>query len=211
MKKRIYEIGYVGICLLVSATMLLSSFRTYEAPCEEETPLMAQYAFAFTLQPGANNSLITYWAVTVNNGKVVYKVPLTEHNFILQVSGQMYSKANPQGINLFEQAVEADECFYEYGSKNGTVCNPLDLYRLDDLWALRYNRNPTCPEGCIQKDGMRIDGLAANKTYPSDAQMEILKDYGVNHYTDFFYGENMFRIFKDINDYKWVNNYVKAQ
>lgn len=196
---------------MVSATLLLSSFKSYEAPCVEETPLTAQYTFAFTLQPSANSGLITYWSVVVNNGKVVYKVPLTEDNFILQVSGQQYSKANPYGVNLFEQSMQADSCFYQYNSKEGVGCSPLEMYRLDDLWTLRYNRNPICPEGCVQAEGMRIDGLAANKTFPSDAQMEILRDYGVDHYTGFFYGEDMFRIFNDINDHNWVNDYVKAQ
>lgn len=210
MKKKFYEIGYLSICFLASVLLLLSSFRTYEVPCEEETPLAAQYAFAFTLQPSANSSLITYWIVTVHNDKIVYKMPMTEKNFILQMKGEQYSKANPQGINMFEAAAQADTCFYQYYFKKGT-CNPLDVYRLDDLWTLRYSRNPECPEGCTPSDYMRVDGLAANKTYPSDAQMEILKDYGVDHYTGFFYGDDMIRIFNDINDPSWVNNYANAQ
>jgi hypothetical protein len=85
------------------------------------------------------------------------------------------------------------------------------LYKLNDLWTLRYNRNPTCPVGCLVKDGMRVDGLAANKTYPSDAQMEILNDYNITHYTDFIYGEHMFKIFSDINNETWKSEYENAK
>lgn len=210
MKTRFYEIGYLFACVIASAVLLLSSFKPYEQPCVEDEMINAQYTFAFTLQPSANSSLITYWLVTVVNNKVMYKVPMTEKNFILQMKGEMYSKANPQGLNLFEQSMQTDSCFYQYYWLKGD-CNPLDFYRLDDLWTLRYNRNPECPEGCTPAEGMRIDGLAANKTFPNDAQMEILKDYGVEHYTGFFYGDNMFRIFNDINDPTWVNNYKAAQ
>ncbi|CAG5082919.1 hypothetical protein [Parvicella tangerina] len=210
MKKRFFEIGYIAVCLFVSSVFLLSSFSNYTAPCKDEAPLTAQYTFAFTLQPGPNSGLITYWMVTVHNDKIVYKTPMTEKNFILSMKGEMYSKANPTGINLFEQAVQSDSCFYQYYWEK-EECNPLDYYRLDDLWTLRYNRNPECPEGCTPAKGMRVDGLAANKTYPSDAQMAILQDYGVSHYTGFFYGDDMFRIFTDINDPNWVNNYENAQ
>ncbi len=210
MNKRHFEIGYITTCLLVSCFFLFSSFSHYDEPCVEEEPLTAQYAFAFTLQPSANSSLVTYWVVTVYNGKIVYKTPMTEKNFILQMKGEMYSKANPQGVNLFQQSVQSDSCFYQYYWHKGD-CNPLDVYRLDDLWTLRYSRNPECPEGCTPSDGMRVDGLAANKTYPSDAQMDILKGYGVDHYTGFFYGDDMLKIFNDINDPNWVNQYQSAQ
>lgn len=210
MKKHLYEIGYISTCLIVSCVLLFSSFKTYEAPCVEEEPLIAQHSFAFTLQPSANSSLITYWVITTHNGKIVAKMPITEKSFILQMKGEMYSKANPTGLNLFVESVQSDSCFYQYYWKKGD-CNPLDFYRLDDLWTLRYNRNPECPEGCTPADGMRVDGLAANKTYPNDAQMNILYDYGVTHYTGFFYGDNMIRIFNDINDPNWVNDYKSAQ
>lgn len=204
------EIGYILACLLISSILLFSSFKEYEASCVDDDPITAQYSFAFTLQPGPNSSLLTYWMVTVYQDKVVYKTPMTEKNFILSMKGDMYSKANPTGINMFEQSVQLDSCFYQYYWNKG-FCNPLDYYRLDDLWTLRYSRNPECPEGCTPANGMRIEGLAANKTYPNDAQMKILEEYGVTHYTGFFYGENMFKIFNDINDPKWVNAYANAQ
>jgi len=174
-----------------------------------EVPVISQYTFAFTLQPSANSGLVTYWLVGVQNDKVVIKKPITETNFILQMQGKQYSKANLEGVNLFEK-IEMDDCFYNYNDKNST-CHPLALYKLDDLWTLRYKRNPECQEGCIEADGMRIHGLAANKAYPSLAQMEILSNYNVNHHTDFFFGENMFKIFSDINNPEWNSAYAAAK
>lgn len=210
MRKITAEIGYLSACLVLSLVFVLSSFKSYEAPCIEEESISANYTFAFTLQPTANSGLVTYWTVAVYNDKVVAKFPLTEKNFILQMKGEQFSKANPMGINMFDSIVKSDSCFYQYFWQKGG-CNPLSYYRLDDLWTLRYNRNPECPEGCTPTEGMRINGLAANKTYPSDAQMEILNGYGVYHYTEFFYGDNMFQIFNDINDPNWVSTYEAAK
>lgn len=201
---------YLSACVLISSVFLFSSFKSYKAPCVEETPLTSQYAFAFTLQPTANSGLVSYWVVSVYDSKIVAKLPVTEKNFILQMKGEQYSKANPTGINMFETNVQSDTCFYQYYWHYGD-CNYMSSYRIDDLWTLRYNRNPECPVGCTASDGMRVDGLAVNKTYPSDAQMDILYGYGVNHYTGFFYGENMLKMFNDINNPSWVENYKNAQ
>ena len=198
----------------MSMLILLSSF-TLTSKEEKRKSIMedllagSQYAFAITLQPSANNSLVSYWVVAVNNGNVIYKLPVTETNFILQMQGKQYSKANLYGEDMFKK-IEMDSCFYKYSDKN-VECHPLSLYKLNDLWTLRYNRNPTCPVGCTPFDGMRVEGLAANKTYPSDAQMEILKDYQIQHYTDFIYGDNMFQIFSDINNEMWKSEYENAK
>lgn len=210
VKSKTWIIGYLSSCLLVSAILLFSSFKKYESPCIEEAPLVSQHTFGFTLQPTANSGLVSYWIVTVYNDKIVSKLPITEKNFILQMKGEQYSKANPQGINMFEASVESDSCFYQYYWHKGD-CNFLDFYRLDDLWTLRYNRNPVCPEGCTPADGMRVDGLAVNKTYPSDAQMNMLYNYGITHYTGVFYGDNMLKMFNDINNPSWVESYRSAQ
>jgi hypothetical protein len=188
---------------------MLSSFKTTEKQAMIILPSVSQFTFAFTLQPSANSGLVTYWLVGTNNDKIVLKKPLTETSFILQMQGKEYSKANPEGINLFEQ-IQLDSCFYNYIDKKPT-CHPLSMYKLDDLWTLRYNRNPECPEGCVEAEGMRINGLAANKAYPSSAQMAILSQYNVYHHTDFFFGENMFKIFNDINDSEWNSAYEAAK
>ncbi len=209
MKSNRIKISFLLTCFLISSVFLFSSFKHAEKLKMKKLPAVSQFTFAFTLQPSANSGLITYWLIGINNNKIVLKKPLTETSFIRQMKGEEYSKANPEGKNLFEQ-IQLDSCFYNYINKK-TTCHPLAMYKLDDLWTLRYKRNPECPEGCIEAEGMRINGLAANKAYPSSAQMEILSQYNVYHHTDFFYGENMLKIFNDINDPTWTSTYEAAK
>lgn len=209
MNSKNIKISFLSTCLVVSLWFLFSSFKTSESRKHIVVPAISQYTFAFTLQPSANSGLISYWLVGVHNDKIVSKKPLTEASFIRQMQGEEYSKANLEGVNMFEQ-IQMDSCFYNY-MDGKTACHPLSMYKLDDLWTLRYKRNPECPEGCVEADGMRINGLAANKAYPSSAQMAILSQYNVNHHTDFFFGEHMFKIFNDINDESWSTAYEAAK
>lgn len=56
-------------------------------------------------------------------------------------------------------------------------------------------------------------GWAANKEagfLPSDKQMDILKTYGLQNINDFIYGENLYRLMKDLLDKTWQNAYKSA-
>jgi hypothetical protein len=45
---------------------------------------------------------------------------------------------------------------------------------------------------------------------PNDAQMAILKKYGMKEITDFVYGENAFNLLKDALDPEWQKNYMNT-
>lgn len=190
--------------LLINFSTTLKSNSTYE-----KIDLAVDYHFAFALVPTYNSGLVSYAIIGAKDGNIVYKRPISLNDFILQIQGRQWSSANEIGNDLFEEH-NLDECFYEYIHDQDKY-GPLQCFRIEDLWALRYNRNPMCQHGCILADGMLEKGWAANKAYPSDQQMNILSNYGVNHHTDFFYGENMFKLFQDMGNSNWKSNYLNAK
>ena len=45
------------------------------------------------------------------------------------------------------------------------------------------------------------------KFRPSDGQLQILKQYGIGHLHEFAYGENAFRLLRDVSRPEWVSAY----
>lgn len=181
--------------------LLFSGFRT-------ETS-MVKYDFAFNIGATYNTQLVTFSVVATRDGKIVYKRNITESSFIRQVAGLEYSKANPEKINYFEK-YELTDCFYKYDSIRDLYVDGYNCFRLTDLWALRYGRNPLCGGDCIPAQGMLLNGWAGNNFRPTWPQIQILQQYGIINIDDTFYGENMFRLFSDMKDSNWISRYVNA-
>jgi hypothetical protein len=161
------------------------------------------------LAPTYNSNLVSFAIVATRDGKVINKRFISESSFIRQISGIEASKANPENINYFEK-YELTDCFYKYDSIRDLYVDGYNCFRLTDLWALKYGRNPMCPQGCTPSANMLVKGWAAQNSRPSWPQLQILQEYGVIYIDDMFYGENMFRLFSDMKDSKWINKYVNA-
>lgn len=170
---------------------------------------LVQYDFAFNLAPSYNSQLVSFAIVASRDGKVINKRFISETSFIRQVAGIELSKANPNNIDLFEK-YELTDCFYKYDSIKDLYVDGYNCFRLTDLWALKYGRNPFCPGECIPTEDMLVKGWAANNSRPSWPQLQILQKYGVIYIDDMFHGENMFQLFSDMKDSKWINTYVNA-
>ncbi len=169
----------------------------------------ATYEFAFNLAPSYNSRLVSFAIIATKEGKIINKRFISESSFIRQMAGLELSKANPENINYFEK-YELTDCFYKYDSIKDIYLDGYNCFRLVDLWALKYQRNPLCPSGCIPKEGMVMKGWAANGARPSWPQLQILQKYGVIYIDDFFHGEDMFRLFSDMKDSKWIENYING-
>jgi len=210
LKNNKLEIGFLTLCSLLSGWILLSSFTFSSNNNSRLTHSLTSvhYTFGFSLQPTYNSGLVSFWLVGETDGKIVYKYPLTTANFIRQMKGEQRSGANKIGTNLFEEH-QLDHCFYEY-YWNQDKYGPLQCFRLNDLWALRYNRNPLCPSGCVVAEGMRELGWAAGKASPNEAQMAILKSYGISSFQNIIYGESMFNLWYDMKDASWQSTYASA-
>lgn len=190
-------------------TFLALAFFTISSGFNSKTTSIVNYEFAFNLAPSYNSNLVTFAIVATRDGKVVNKRFISESSFIRQVSGQELSKANPEKIDLFEK-YELTDCFYKYDSIKDIYVDGYNCFRLTDLWALKYGRNPFCPSGCVPSDDMLVEGWANHDFKPSWPQLQILQNYGVIYIDDLFYGENMFKLFSDMKDSKWINTYANA-
>lgn len=168
--------------------------------------------FAFAINPTANSGLITYAIVETNqDNKIIGRTIVSRNNWILQMRGLQKSKANTSENDLITE-YEVGDCFWlldlanrAYDSLNCEAKN-----NIDDLWRLRYNRNPEYRQGKITSDLNIIGGWAANPFRPNRPQLQILQNYGIINITDFFFGENMFQLLKDIQDQSWLEKYKSA-
>lgn len=168
--------------------------------------------FGFAINPTANSGLITYAIIETNQGgKIINRTIVSRTNWILQMRGLQKSKANIAAKDLIIEN-EVGDCFwlleiatYKYDSLN---CEAK--LNIDDLWRLRYNRNPEYKQDKITSDANIVGGWAANSFRPNWPQIQILQNYGIIYITDFFYGDNMFQLLKDIQDQSWLEKYKSA-
>ena len=151
---------------------------------------------------------------------------ITRKMFIKQAMGKQLSDANPYKENLFIKnkvfdsakimrhiistisSVPSDPKIYEY--KKQTKFNDevqwLANIDLGNLWKLRYAVYPFYTRG----DTLGWTKNFKNPYMPKAAQMKILKQYGVKTINGFIYGEDFFKLLKDMFTKEWVMNYTNA-
>lgn len=168
--------------------------------------------FGISINPTANNGLLTYGIVSVNTaGKVVRTRIIPRDNFILQVSGLQTSEANPKREDFWKNH-EIGACYYVLNTLQDKY-DPLEctpLITLEDLWRLRYKRNPQYSQYQITANQNGVDGWAANNFRPNWPQLQMLQKFGVTYPNDFFYGTQLFDLMKAVQDPDWQNNYKAA-
>ena len=184
----------------------LTVFSTNIPP--EKPPLNGvNYHLAISINPGHNNSYINFAIISENNGKIISTKFITVAEFIRVGMGKQTSRANDIGINLFEK-YGVMECLYKYDS---TDCKKKNGMNIHDLWTLRYNRNPNCPPDCFPTPTMIVEGYSQHRSHPSWPQLQILQQYGIIYINDFFYGENLFKLFVDFQKNDWLNIYENSK
>jgi hypothetical protein len=168
--------------------------------------------FGFSINPTANSGIITYAVIeTDESNKIRSRKIVSRNNWILMIRGQQYSKANPSGIDMWSEK-EIGDCFW--------ILDPLiDKYEAlgceakincEDLWRLRYAKNPQFRQDKITSNSKISGGWAADPFRPNWPQIQILQNYGIIYISDFFYGDNMFQLMKDIQEDTWVETYINA-
>ncbi len=145
----------------------------------------SKYYLGFNLVQTMFGEMVHYGIARVFENGDVEVTYMTRRNFLLQITGQQYSKANPDKIDFFEK----------YG---------INYLIVNNLWMLRYSEYP------YRNRDMDM-GWAQLPAKPSDAQMQILKQYGFENIDSFIYGDNALRLLKDMMSLEWVNNYKNIQ
>ncbi|MBL7946593.1 MAG: hypothetical protein JNN32_11070 [Flavobacteriales bacterium] len=159
----------------------------------------ATYEFGFSLNhAGTTDRQYTLFIYKVHDGHVIESTVISEKAFILQAAGLENSRANPLGIDLFEQYAIA-ECEAHRDSLSGDYayrCSPLN-----DLWRLRYG-------GATSNTSST--GWAQDLNAPGIRQQIILQAYRSpheDHWLGPYFGAKAFALLKDIQDPTWVATY----
>lgn len=183
----------IGIlCLSVSANVGPTSYPVNQGK---------RTVFAIGLFTGSHSSVPTYAFITFSGNSVVGSEVIREQRFMYSALGHWPSPANPDRVNLFEE-YNVDSCFLlvdEDQRVNGYYCKPFA-----DLWKIRFYESP------YEYD---TRGWSQGQYKPSRFQMEFLqKEYGVsNVLTDYFYGDSLFKLLRDVQSDVWVNKYKFVQ
>lgn len=180
---------------LLTALCLACSFHAHG---------QVQYHFGISLATGAHSATYTCFIVKEYKGEVIGIEGLSGESFIKQATGITESRANPDSIDFFEE-YRVTSCVKLKDPSTGEVRRPCDPF--GKLWKLRYSKYPFHNKVAVD----RGEGWAKNEFKPSIGQFEILSEYGINHTTAMCYGENAFRLLRDINDPIWVQKYKAAE
>lgn len=147
--------------------------------------------------------MLNFAMVTMNGDKVVQSQQLTEQNFMMQITGRMQSKANPNLKNLLkEKVLDTCDCIMDdlYKKYEGFNCVPITI-----LWKVRYKYDPRYHN---KKEYEENQGWAIDNYCPSKKQCAYLKDrYKIVSLNDFIIGENMYQLLNDVQDSVWIENY----
>ena len=166
--------------ILIILQILLTIGLTGKTQPIDSAHVVKRY-FGFSLQPSFQG-LITFAIIEINEKGVANRLFLSRRDWLHQIVGIQQSRANPEEKNLLKEA----------GLEGPDV--------IDELWKLRYSEIPYAGSGDVK-------GWAGKPTIPTDGQMEMLKQFGVERINDFFYGENLFKILKAIEDPGWISEY----
>ncbi len=145
----------------------------------------SKYYLGFNLVQTMYGEMVHYGIARVFTDGEVEITYLTRRNFLLQITGQQISDANPDKKDFFEE-------------------HKINYLIMNNLWMLRYSEYPYRSQD--------YEFGWAKKTYgPSEAQINFLKKYGFKHIDSFIYGDNAFRLLKDMMNLEWVNNYKSLE
>ena len=153
---------------------------------------------AVGLFTGAHSSVPTYAFINISGEHITGAQVVTEQRFMYVAMGYWPSpNVNPKKENLFAKN-NVDSCFLimnEYDKIDGYYAKPFY-----NLWKIRFYESPYVYE---------TRGWSQGRIKPSLYQSQFIeKNYGVNNVlTEYFYGDSLFKLLRDVQDNSWVNTY----
>jgi hypothetical protein len=140
----------------------------------------SRYSYAVSLITAANSEPVSFGIMRQNPDSTHEIIHLTKDSFIRQASGFESSRANPDKINFFEKY-------------------SIEPRVLEKLWRLKFDANPY--------DSIDEIGWGTKLGVPSNAQFDLLKEFGINSLTDYAYGEKVWMLLVKVNDPLWTASY----
>lgn len=170
------KFGIIVICLLLFNNL----FSQIIIPKKDYVPEIrhSRYTFAFSLMPSFNNE-VSFGIMRENPDSTREVIFLKKDAFIRQAAGYEVSRANKDTLNYFK----------EYN---------IDIKVLDELWKLKYDKNPYSDE---------LGWSTTDYGAPSQGQYEMLKQFDIKRKADYVFGDNLWRLLIKVSDPVWVNKY----
>lgn len=140
----------------------------------------SRYSFCMSLVSSGYNAMVSFGIMKELPDSTKQITHLSRATFIRQMSGAERSKANPDKINFFKE-------------------NNIATYVFDDMWKLKYNKNPYSPR--------EVKGWATGKNQPSEAQYQMLSEFGITKISDYAYGDKLILFLQKLSDPIWVGEY----
>ncbi len=177
---------------------------------EEEA---TDYYFAFKIMPSFTGELVQCAIIKkASNGEREKVQIIPTDQWVNEFTGYTKSLANPKGENLalkndIYQIPAEIKALGDAEVKKYVQARTLSI--LGNLWRLKYSTYP------YHTDSDWGDGWAKNAdekiTYmPSQKQMDILSDYGIQGFSDFVKGEQAIRLMKDMLNKQWQQTYRES-
>jgi len=178
---------------------------------KEET--QKEWFFALRLMANSYGGLIQTAVVKPKSegGYQIQYVP--QESWIRQVIGLETSKANPDRENLIRK-YNVFEIPGEFSKKGNAGISEFTKSKtkaiLDNLWRLKYSEYPYFNPERNQDKGWAKNPDIKITWMPSESQIQLLKPYGINNLSDFFIGEHLFDLLKDVRTRDWQNRYIQS-
>lgn len=166
-------------------------------PAHAQTGKQSHLAIGFFAGP--HSTVITYAFVSTREGQIIGSQTVRKDRFMYTAMGHWPGIVNIKRQNLLLEN-DIDSCFLlkdEYDKIVGYHC-PV----FDELWKVRFSEHPYLYD---------VYGWSHGKYKPSVAQIEYLhREYGIeNILTDYIYGENLYKLLRNIQDKAWISTYSK--
>ncbi len=188
---------------LISVILVLASFSNVLIAQDDdivpfgEDSVYQEYYLGFNIKTNMSGGLVNFALIKpLPNGKRKI-ILLTQDAFMYQAVGKQKSLGNPQKINLFEK----------YQIKNPNI--------VSSLWKLRYTENPNQQLGDYLGHTYNKANLGWSQNdsipfLPTNAQMIILREFGIDRFSDYIYDEKAFRLLNAMEDPEWVKAYKES-
>lgn len=175
-----------------------------------------KYKLGFSINPSASSSVVTFAILGMDSStnEILSKKPITEGQFVMYSKGILKCEANPKKIDFFKKVgVDCGLIIDDPKSIGGVLVadtlweemKPICL-PVWDIWKLRYSIHPQYGAGAstVPEEDR---GWAANRWRPSYKQTLYLQKYGIKQIQDYFYGDKMYDLFKDMQNPDWITMY----
>lgn len=185
--------------MLWLAVLFHSLLGSTSARANEPPPALATYEFGFSLsQTSTEDELYTLFIYKVLDGQVLESTAIPERSFVMQATGLETSRANTEGVDLFELYL-VPNCEAQRDTIDRSIhyhCDPLA-----EVWKLRYGGATS---------GTGTAGWAQHLNEPGVRQQIILQAYRSpqnDHWIGPYFGKQAFLLLRDIQDPAWVSTY----